>query len=246
MESPQMNGRREAWPPRSDEEVVERVRAEANGKFDRLWHGDLSDYGQDHSAADDGFVHKLWSYTQDEEQVRRIHAMSALHRPEKSGRRSDYLQRSINRARSNVTWFYEWPEQVSGRPHKNGRPDDRASFVSFVPRPVDWPVLADEAFYGLPGEITRCIKPHTEADPVAVLGNLLTAFGSAAGRGAFLRVGRTITTSSSTSGSWARPRRAGRARVGATPENSCTPQIASGWRSGCSTASRAARASSTP
>ena len=184
-----MNGRREAWPPRSDEEVVERVRAEANGKFDRLWHGDLSDYGQDHSAADDGFVHKLWSYTQDEEQVRRIHAMSALHRPEKSGRRSDYLQRSINRARSNVTWFYEWPEQVSRRPHGNGRPDDHTSFVSFVPRPVDWPVLADEAFYGLPGEITRCIKPHTEADPVAVLANLLTAFGSAAGRGAFLRVG---------------------------------------------------------
>jgi hypothetical protein len=41
----------------------------------------------------------------------------------------------------------------------------------------------------LPGEITRCIEPHTEADPVAVLVNLLAAFGSAAGRGAFLQVG---------------------------------------------------------
>jgi Protein of unknown function (DUF3987) len=70
---------------------------------------------------------------------------------------------------------------------RNGRPGD--SFVSFVPEPPPWPVLADEALYGLPGEITRCIKPHTEADPVAVLANLLSAFGSAAGRGAFLRVG---------------------------------------------------------
>jgi hypothetical protein len=97
---------------RSDEEIIEKLRAERNGKFDRLWRGDLSDYGHDHSAADDAFVHKSWSYTQEEEQVRRIHAMSGLHRPDKSGRRPDYLRRSIERARKNVTWFYEWPGSV--------------------------------------------------------------------------------------------------------------------------------------
>jgi hypothetical protein len=98
-------------PPRiPDEKIIEKTRAEKNGKFDRLWRGDLSDYDGDHSDADDGFVHKLWSYTQDEQQIRRIHAASGLHRPEKSGRRRDYLQRSINRAKKNVDWFYDWSE----------------------------------------------------------------------------------------------------------------------------------------
>jgi hypothetical protein len=178
--------------PHSDEEVIEKARAENGGKFDRLWCGDMSDYGDDHSAADDGFVHKLYSYTQDEEQILRIHAMSGLHRSQKSGRRSDYLQRSINRARENVTWFYQWPHVVQLRPHGNGGSDAYPSFVSFVPEPASWPKLAGEALYGLPGDIVRSIEPHTEADPVAVLANQLVAFGNASGRGAFLRVGSDV------------------------------------------------------
>lgn len=102
VEEPQRNGYRNSYF-RSDEEVIERARAERNGKFDRLFLGDLSDYEHDHSAADDGFVHKLWSYTQDEEPVRRIHVASGLHRAEKNGNRSDYLRRSIERARKYVT-----------------------------------------------------------------------------------------------------------------------------------------------
>ncbi len=181
--------------PRSDEEVIERACAENGGKFERLWHGDMSDYGDDHSSADDGFVHKLYSYTQDEEQIRRIHAMSGLHRSQKSGQRSDYLQRSINRARENVTWFYPWPDVVQLRAAGKGVPNAHpsfVSFVSFVPEPAPWPVLADEALYGLPGDIERSIEPHTEADPVAVLANQLAAFGNAGGRGAFLRVGSDV------------------------------------------------------
>jgi uncharacterized protein DUF3987 len=52
-----------------------------------------------------------------------------------------------------------------------------------------WPHLAEEALYGLPGVIVRAMEPHTEADPVAPLVNVLAAFGSAAGRGAHVRVG---------------------------------------------------------
>jgi len=96
-----------------DEKVIEKAKAEKGGKFDRLWNGDLSDYGDDHSDADDGFVHKLYPYTQDEEQIKRIHAMSGLSR-DKSTKRGDYLQRSINRARKNVDWFYDWePQKVA-------------------------------------------------------------------------------------------------------------------------------------
>ena len=112
-----------ASPLRGDAEIIERARSEKNGKFDRLWQGDTAEYGHDHSAADDGFVHKLWPYTQDEEQIGRIHTMSGLHRPEKSGRRPDYLRRSIDRARSNVTWFYEWPGEQSSLRFSNGHHD---------------------------------------------------------------------------------------------------------------------------
>jgi hypothetical protein len=50
-------------------------------------------------------------------------------------------------------------------------------------------VGGDELLGLLAGEVVRAIEPHTEADPVAVLSNLLAAFGNAAGRGAYVRVG---------------------------------------------------------
>ncbi|CAN5728893.1 hypothetical protein BH24ACT22_BH24ACT22_12100 [soil metagenome] len=57
------------------------------------------------------------------------------------------------------------------------------------PEPVPWPKLDEAALYGLPGEVVKTIEPHTEADPVALLVNLLCAFGNAAGRGAYVQVG---------------------------------------------------------
>jgi hypothetical protein len=55
--------------------------------------------------------------------------------------------------------------------------------------PSPWPELAEEALYGLPGDVVRAIGPHSEADPVALLANTLCAFGNAVGRGSFARVG---------------------------------------------------------
>src|SRR5215218_5261947 len=74
--------------------------------------------------------------------------------------------------------------EVRGR---EGEPD---AYFSYVPEPVEhrWPALEEEAYCGLPGEIVRAIEPHTEADPVAVLMNLLCAYGNAIGRGAHMRV----------------------------------------------------------
>jgi hypothetical protein len=47
-----------------------------------------------------------------------------------------------------------------------------------------WPdPLADEAFFGLAGEIVRTIEPQTESDPAAILLQVLVAFGSLVGRG---------------------------------------------------------------
>ena len=58
-----------------------------------------------------------------------------------------------------------------------------------VPEPAGCPELADEALYGLPGEIVRTILPHSEAHPAALLVNALVGFGNAVGRGVYLRVG---------------------------------------------------------
>lgn len=55
-------------------------------------------------------------------------------------------------------------------------------------REAAWPVLAKEALHGLAGDIVRAIDPYTEADPVAVLLNVLTAFGNCLNGGPHARV----------------------------------------------------------
>jgi hypothetical protein len=51
-----------------------------------------------------------------------------------------------------------------------------------------WPVMAVDAYCGLAGEIVRAIQPHTEADPVAVLIQVLASAGNAIGRGPYYQV----------------------------------------------------------
>src|SRR3990167_660985 len=54
---------------------------------------------------------------------------------------------------------------------------------------VDWPKpLADEAFYGVLGELTKAISPHTEADEAALLVNFLCAFGNVIGDKPFFQI----------------------------------------------------------
>lgn len=45
-----------------------------------------------------------------------------------------------------------------------------------------------EAFHGLAGDIVRAVAPRSEADPVAILAQLLACFGNAAGRNRYYRV----------------------------------------------------------
>jgi Protein of unknown function (DUF3987) len=73
--------------------------------------------------------------------------------------------------------------------NRDGEPD---VYVASLSGPPSWPVLAEEALWGLPGDIVAEIEPHTEADRVAVLSSLLAAFGNAIGRGTFFRVGADL------------------------------------------------------
>ncbi len=46
-----------------------------------------------------------------------------------------------------------------------------------------FPAIDQAAFHGLAGKIVEAIEPYSEADPVAILVNTLTAFGSVIGSG---------------------------------------------------------------
>jgi hypothetical protein len=46
-----------------------------------------------------------------------------------------------------------------------------------------WPEMGSAAFRGVAGEVVAMLDPHTEADPVALLLDYLTSFGSAVGAG---------------------------------------------------------------
>jgi hypothetical protein len=71
-------------------------------------------------------------------------------------------------------------------------PDDRPSAATVLSAPAGWPAPPDPAVYHqLLGEIVTRIAPHTEADPVAILTQLLVAFGAAVGRGAWFEVEAT-------------------------------------------------------
>lgn len=74
------------------------------------------------------------------------------------------------------------------QPADDPRPDGTLT----LPAPDGWPAPPDQAVYhGLAGEIVQTIAPETEADPIAILSQLLVSFGAAVGRGAFFQVEAT-------------------------------------------------------
>jgi hypothetical protein len=70
-------------------------------------------------------------------------------------------------------------------------PPEEPTDTTLLP-PVGWPAPPAPAVYrDLLGEIVGRIAPHTEADPVAILTQLLVAFGAAVGRGGWFTVEAT-------------------------------------------------------
>jgi hypothetical protein len=71
-------------------------------------------------------------------------------------------------------------------------PQDPPPADTELPPPAGWPAPAHPTVYHeLLGEVVTRIAPHTEADPVAILTQLLVAFGAAVGRGAWFTVEAT-------------------------------------------------------
>jgi hypothetical protein len=70
--------------------------------------------------------------------------------------------------------------------------DGRPRALPLPPPPADWPAPPEQAAYhGLPGAIVAKIAPHTEADPAAILTQLLVCCGAMIGRDAYFQVEAT-------------------------------------------------------
>lgn len=67
--------------------------------------------------------------------------------------------------------------------------DQTEQFLARVRPQATRPVLHSAAFYGIAGDLVRAAMPYTEADPVAVLIQLLVATGNLMGRRCFARGG---------------------------------------------------------
>ena len=65
-------------------------------------------------------------------------------------------------------------------------------FSQVLEAPPGWPEPPDPAVWrGMAGAIAETIAPHTEADPLAVLAQLLVGAGAIVGRGAWMAVEAT-------------------------------------------------------
>ncbi len=61
-------------------------------------------------------------------------------------------------------------------------------YSGFEAHRPDWPIMAEEAYHGLIGEIVKTIEPNTESDPTSLLFLVVSALGNAFGRGAHFKV----------------------------------------------------------
>ena len=99
----------------SDEEILTLCRKARNAaKFSDLFDaGHTAAYDGDDSSADLALVSIIAFYTQDENQIDRIFSRSALYRPDKWGKRSDYRRRTIAKVLDQLTETYTPPRSRS-------------------------------------------------------------------------------------------------------------------------------------
>jgi hypothetical protein len=95
---------------------------------------------------------------------------------------SDADTQPFDKPRGYLLQEHEEPESAETRPLSGAVSDEDIEALPMPPPPF-WPELPPAALHGLAGEIVQTLAPETESDPVAILGQLLVAFGNAVGRG---------------------------------------------------------------
>ncbi len=173
-----------------DELITVASRGKNGAKFNALWMGGMTGYAS-HSEADLALCSLIAFYTgPDAARVDRLFRQSRLMRPKWNEKRGTetYGEKTVKEtiARRSEYWqpgerYADYREQqaIQGSDTTGSELDAKA----WMPPANTWPEpLADEAYHGLAGEFVRLIAPQTEADPVAILAQFLTAFGNCIGR----------------------------------------------------------------
>jgi hypothetical protein len=86
----------------------------------------------------------------------------------------------------------EPPADDDWAPPAGGVEDGTAANDDETVRTVPWPTLDSTALHGTAGQIVNLVAPHTEADPAAILVQLLAVFGATVGRGPHIVVGNDV------------------------------------------------------
>ena len=87
---------------------------------------------------------------------------------------------------------YQSATQASIDEQANGNTAERVSGSSALTPIPGKPKLEDDALYGLPGDIVKTVDEYTEADPAAILVNILVMYGNVIGRGPYFKVEETL------------------------------------------------------
>ncbi len=112
--------------------------------------------------------------------------------PPGEARRVDHAERALEADRR-ANGFRQDLLSLNSAVSQNGHSHEKGLLsLSSLMSQVEWPTpLADEAYHGIAGVVTRTIAPDTEADPAVILTNFLVAMGNLLGRGPHARVGAT-------------------------------------------------------
>jgi hypothetical protein len=166
---------------RSDESLIAKAKAALNGeKFAALWEGRWQALGYESpSEAEYGLMSELRFWTgNDRDRMVTLLRASGLKRPKLD--RDDYVYGMADKLISAGGDVYGATKAtVAGT---SGLP---------VPRASDWPApLEPEAFHGPLGQAVQIMAPHSEADPAALLLNMLVTFGAQVGPKPHMLVGR--------------------------------------------------------
>ncbi|MGH7963610.1 MAG: hypothetical protein ACRERD_17595, partial [Candidatus Binatia bacterium] len=178
--------------PLLDEEIIVLAKQAKNReKFIPLWDGSTVEYPSS-SEADQALCNILAFYCgPDPVRIDRLFRQSGLYRKKWDEKHFSnghtYGEATIKKALTDKQEFYAGAGSKTHARYRGYEPPEETAEESVVSAPP-WPELAEDALYGLAGDIVRAIDPYTEADPVATLTNTLTAFGNCINSSAHAKV----------------------------------------------------------
>jgi Protein of unknown function (DUF3987) len=190
----------------TDDDLLALGRAAENGeKFKALFDdGSLSYHADDPSRADAGLCQMLAFWCRrDAARIDRLFRRSALFRKIKWDERhrgdgATYGKMTVERAVERCKEVYDpavRPTFKCTSGDESHSEDDKPpsggcdSSADTTPPPPEWPAPpGEEAFHGLAGDFVRTLDPATEADPIALLVQLILGFGNLIGRTAYFVV----------------------------------------------------------